>query len=468
MIVTQKKRVPWSWVVVMAIPFFANNYVEMCSGAPLIFTIKKFIDNPALIAFLLSINIAFNFLIAPFVAYHSDRIWTRFGRRKPFVVVGWLGVVCSLIALPLAPNAWTLVLIIVLYQLFEDVAFTGPWQPLYYEVVPPSQRGRGSAINHAMQGLMGLIMNFGLIAQFDKIYNLPGEVGALAGRPITVTGELVLYWLGAAVVFAALVLIMLGIKETPVQNVVVRERFSIIRFVRNMFGDRQWLLIYMLIFGQIGLNAGLALIEPLMITEQFGYTKKMFGHVSGYSDIFLLVVCLPIIGFLADRVDRLKLFQIGLFLNVVRHVSYWSFIKFVAEDQIPSPQAVQFFFFLNPLVRVFGNVCMGPLLFDHIPRNSMGTVHAGMSFVRGIVRIVINWGVGVWLFVYSYMFLEKGVYDYSSGLLYLAAVGIFGLWASLYFGRMKKQGKIIEYGRIEVESDAPEPVKTATGAGATS
>lgn len=454
MIVTQQKRVPWTWVVLMAMPFFANNYVELCSGAPMIFTIKKFISNPVLISFLLTINIAFNFLIAPFVAYHSDRIWTRFGRRKPFVLIGWLGVVVSLILLPLAPNWWSLILIIVMYQLFEDVAFTGPWQPLYYEVVPPQQRGRGSAMNHAAQGLMGLLMNFVLIAQFDNLYDIGSfKVPFLSGFQLT--GEHVLYWGGAAVVLAMLVLILFGIRETPPLNPPkARERFSLIKFVTGLFGERQWLLIYMLIFAQIGLNAGLALIEPLMITEQFGYSKKLFGHVGGYSYLFQLGICLPIVGFLADRVNRLRLFQLGLALNIARHLSYWFFIKFIAENQIPSPYAVQIFGFMTPITHVLGNVCMGPLLFDHIPRNSMGTVHAGMSFVRGVVRIVINWGVGIWLAAYSFLFLEKGAYDYSSGLIYLAIVGSAGLAASIYFGRMKDQGKVIEYGRMEIGQDS--------------
>ena len=102
MITTQQKRIPWSWAILMAMPYLSVQLVEAISHGALTFSMKKFISDPALLTFIASINIAFNFLVAPFVAWKSDRIWTPLGRRKPFILVGAPFLILFLILTPYA------------------------------------------------------------------------------------------------------------------------------------------------------------------------------------------------------------------------------------------------------------------------------------------------------------------------------------------------------------------------------
>ena len=46
---------------------------------------RKFTSDPALIMFLGSINIAFNFLVAPYASWKSDRIWTLAGMSNEWI-----------------------------------------------------------------------------------------------------------------------------------------------------------------------------------------------------------------------------------------------------------------------------------------------------------------------------------------------------------------------------------------------
>ena len=133
---TLQKRIHWWAVVLLTSTTSVGVMVEALSAAPLTFTIRKFTADPALISFIGSINLAFSFLVAPYVSWKSDRIWTRWGRRKPFLIGGWSILILALLACPVAPSLWLLILCVSLRegetvdgdQLQEDVRWC-LWKP---------------------------------------------------------------------------------------------------------------------------------------------------------------------------------------------------------------------------------------------------------------------------------------------------------------------------------------------------
>ena len=213
----------------------------------------------------------------------------------------------------------------------------------------------------------------------------------------------------------------------------------------------------------IALNASLANLGGLMITEQFGYTKDQFGNLTTINVLLKIFFVLPVAGFLADRVDRLKLLLVGVTLSTLHPLSYWSFIHFVAAEGRPEIGTIIGFDIFNGIVDMSSNVALGPLFFDFVPRNRMGTVYAGMTFVRGFMKMIAVTGVGFWVSAYSWMFVPGGANDYSSGLLFVFALGIFGIWATWYVYRERQSGRLIEYGRLEREAaeKSPEVVESA-------
>ncbi|MCX7014428.1 MAG: MFS transporter [Candidatus Sumerlaeota bacterium] len=452
MIVTQRKRVPWLWVVLMAVPFFSDTFVEQCTLQALPFTLKKFISNPALITFVGSFNILFNFLVGPFVAYKSDRIWTRFGRRKPFIIGGWIGLASALVFTPFAPNFWVLVVVVVVYLFFQDLAFSGPYNPLFYEVVPLPQRGRAAAFNVFMQNIAGLFFSAFFIGHFDEVFHLGLGLSWLH-VPVSVTGEQVIYFTASAIVVGMLLLIGLNVKETEVESPLLGERFSLRIFLKSVFGEKQWVLIYFLIFSQIVLNQGLNQLGPLLITEQFGFSKQMLGYMGFISGMLRILVAIPIAGIFADKVDRVRIFQVVLILATLHHMIYWTFIHFFAPH--PTFWVVVGFDIAGTFINATGNIAVWPLFFDFVPRDQMGTVTAGMGFVRGIVKIVVMNFVGVWIALYSKFLMPPGTYDYMSGFLCTSLLGVLGCAASFYFMAERKKGRVVEYGRLEQEGPSP-------------
>src|SRR5690606_5694150 len=282
----------------MTLPWVSFFYAENVSNAPLTFTLRKFIENPALIALLSSINVAFNLIVGVFTNYMSDRIWTRWGRRRPFLIVGWLGVAVMMALVPLAPNFWTLVVIIVAYQFFADVA--KPLEALTNEVIPAAQRGRAATARNMAQKIMNLFFYGVMIAQFDATY----DIDAL-GRAIQLRGDAILYWTGSLALLVAVAFLVFCVRETPPAHRVVRERFAFRSFFRETFGQRQWWTVYLLYAIPILVLPVIHTFEPLMRTEQFGFSKAEFGGAVTIGGVINLLLFIPLAGYLTDRMPRL-------------------------------------------------------------------------------------------------------------------------------------------------------------------
>lgn len=98
-------------------------------------------------------------VVAPLFGAYSDRVRTRWGRRKPFLVAGTAGNVVGLLALsfiPSVPKALVPYVVVFMWiELFNNLA-TAPYSALIPDVVPREQRGSASG----WMGLMTMLGNF--------------------------------------------------------------------------------------------------------------------------------------------------------------------------------------------------------------------------------------------------------------------------------------------------------------------
>ena len=441
MIRTLQKAVSWWAIALLTTTTGVQSIVEATSGAPLTFTLKKFVDDPALIAFLGSINLAFSFLVAPYVSWKSDRIWTRFGRRKPFIIAGWSVLALALIACPLAPQLWMLVGIIIVWQFATDFGYGAVWSPLLYEVVPPHQRGRAVVIKRLMSTSALVFFNYVLLSQFDSIHQISLPIGSF-----TLTGEQVIYFVAAGLVVFAVLNLTLNVKETEPAGHSPKESFHIGRYLREVFASRQWIMIYLLLFCSVSLSASLGQLSPLLITEQFGYTKKLLGEMQTWQLLLNVFIALPVAGLIADRFDRFRVFQIGLFLSTVHSLVFWAWVKMGTPDGIPAPAVIIAFGLANAIVDTVAALALEPFFYDLTPPNQMGTMNSGFLIVSNLLKMCLVTGVGLWVKFYSAMFAPAGTFDYLSGYLFIFLVGMGGVAISIFFDRERRAGRIKTYG----------------------
>ena len=89
-------------------------------------------------------------LVQPAAGMLSDRSTSRFGRRRPFILVGALFDCLFLLAIALSQNYWALLIAILLIQFSSNVSH-GPLQGLIPDLVPEDQRSHASAVKSIME-----------------------------------------------------------------------------------------------------------------------------------------------------------------------------------------------------------------------------------------------------------------------------------------------------------------------------
>lgn len=434
---THRSRIPWSWPAFLALPWAALHYLEQTSAAPLTFTLRKFVSDPALLAFLASLNTVFTFTVGATASYMSDRIWTRHGRRRPFLIVGWTGVALALAFLPLATSLPALVALILLFHLCQDIA--RPYEPLYNEIVPPAQRGRAGIIRTVAVSLTGLGLNAVMLARFDHEYQFSGYA---------ITGEAALYWLGAVFAAAAALVIALRVRETP-PTPLVREHFHLGRFLREVFGRRQWLWLYALFACPFLAGMSLASFLPLFQTEQLGFTKADVGYAGAIALTASLTCFVPLAGWLTDRVSRLRLFQVGLAGPALVHFTFFLLVRYRTSPAPLAFSTLLTFAILTAAFLAILFVVWGPLLYDYIPAERFGTVSAGFSIVGGLCGFLLVNAAGSWVKGFTALDarLPAGRFDYSSVFVFQLLGATAALALTIAFARAVARGEITPHGR---------------------
>ena len=126
--------------------------------------------------------------VHPVAGWASDRTYTRWGRRRPFVLVGGIGSFVALTWLAVGQGYAELVGAVLLLQLAYNVAIAA-YQAYIPEIAPPKERGRSS-------GFLGLMSSLGALAgAIGAVFLLNGQtypylllgLGALLLAAVAVT-----------------------------------------------------------------------------------------------------------------------------------------------------------------------------------------------------------------------------------------------------------------------------------------
>jgi MFS family permease len=89
-------------------------------------------------------------LVQPATGLLSDRSTSRFGRRRPYILVGVLGDLLFLAAIYFSWNYLSLLISVLLIQFTSNISH-GPLQGLIPDIVPEDERGRASAVKSVME-----------------------------------------------------------------------------------------------------------------------------------------------------------------------------------------------------------------------------------------------------------------------------------------------------------------------------
>lgn len=158
-------------------------------------------------------------IVQPLIGHYSDKTWTRFGRRKPFFLVGALLTALALIIMPnasflayLLPPIVVGAAMLMLTDASINVAME-PFRALVADKLPDSQSSLGFSIQTFLIGagaILGSVMPYLLAEVFDVTATAPpGEVPA---------NVIFTFYIGAAVLVAAILWTVITTREYSPQE----------------------------------------------------------------------------------------------------------------------------------------------------------------------------------------------------------------------------------------------------------
>lgn len=269
-------------------------------------------------------------LAQPLTGAASDRTASRFGRRRPYVLLASAIYVIGMLALGWSPGFGVFIVGFVLTQVAANVA-TASYQGLLPDRVPNQQRGAAS-------GYLGMMTILGNVASIMAAGLLLSSVGSGAALAHTIrSGAAIYYLIGIVVLIIGTLVTVIGIKEAPVRQPSWRRNFLEVWLSPLRHHNFRWVFVTR-VSVMLGLTLFLTFIE---------YYFANVAHVSNFILSTAVVALLALggavigaiaLGMLSDRIGRVGIVAVATTLMTVPALA------FVVAPQMP----------LWPLGLVFG------------------------------------------------------------------------------------------------------------------
>ena len=142
-------------MITLGVGWFGFEIFWAFHTGPLPLFLRDFTESKFTISLVLSLAGLAGCVVPPAAGYLSDRTATRFGRRRPFIFIGFLGVLLCLLGLPRA-TTFGMVALLSGWMYFALRLAETPYLSLLPDITPPEQRSTASGVMHLL-GTLGLI-----------------------------------------------------------------------------------------------------------------------------------------------------------------------------------------------------------------------------------------------------------------------------------------------------------------------
>ncbi len=359
--------------------------------------VRGFGLGPALALFIMTWDNLLNVFVQPWVGAKSDRTWNRFGRRKPWIL---LGVPIALVGFTLIPFAQTAVAIaaFILITNFGMALFRSPTVAWLGDLYEPDDRSKANGIINLMGGVGGLLAFFGGGALFEYFSGIDPELGRMA--PFIGGGVLLL---------AAALVALLGVREPEkISDEAEPDDPGVLANLQTVWRNPDkggllvllGILLWFMAFN--ALEAGLSSFAVFTLDISPGKASIYAGAIT----ISLILFAVPA-GLLGTKYGRRQIIRVGLTgLTLLLVIAY-----FLVQGAVT-------FIIVLVLAGIFWacvNVNSLPLVYDHGDERRIGA-YTGLYYFSSQSAAVLGptlGGVVVdsfgnnyrWLFLFSAVFM---------------------------------------------------------------
>ncbi len=364
----EKTKFPWGRTFLVGFGFFGisilwpvfNQWVPLIlqAGNPEFSTsVTNFVGfglGPALAMFIMTWDNIINIFVQPWVGNRSDHTWNRFGRRKPWILLGLPIALVGFISIPLAKSVIAVAVFILVTNLGMAL-FRSPVVSWLGDLFQPEQRSKANGVINLMGGAAGVLS-----------YVLGGLIFNAFGR----SGPFIA---GAIAMIVALAAVLIWVKEPKERlgnhnDPAGSKDESIKGLIPNLKAvftnkDKSALFILLAIFCWFtGFNAIETGLSSFAVFD-LGIKPGTASIVASVANLSFLAFCIPS-GILAGKLGRRKTIIYGvLALTVIFLVSF-----FLVKGLIS-------FIIILVLVGFFWswvNVNSLPLVYDHGDEKRIG------------------------------------------------------------------------------------------------
>ena len=240
-------------------------------------------------------NIAALFIL-PFVGAYSDRIWTRFGRRKPFIMIGAPLALVGFIGIPMFLGGSLLLFIGAIFvTLFAMDLFRTPVVSLMPDITPSPKRSQANGMINLMGGIGG-VLAFAVGGILFKV-----SVGAP-------------FYFGGIVMLIGCGIVLLFIKEPKPESVEpVEGKPGLVGSFKTIVKDNDKSALYLLgaiFFWFLGYNA----LEVFFTSFAVNVLDVDSGEATFLLAYFSLAIIItaPIAGYVGGKVGRKRTMIVGI------------------------------------------------------------------------------------------------------------------------------------------------------------
>ena len=243
----------------------------------------------------------FNLLIHPWVGVCSDRTWNRWGRRKPWIMIGVPIAVLGFVLIPAARSVRMIAVAIIIFNVGRAM-FVPPVIAWLGDLYPAAQRSQANAVFALVSGMTAVVVLLAAGSLFEHV------------------GRSAPFWFTAIVLVTLITPGLLWVREPrpePSELAFASDARSIFRTILAS-GQRNWMLILLvLFFSGLGVSIADTGASSFAVFE-LGMTLGDASVMRVISVIAFILCALPS-GLLAAHIGRKQTVGLGLVVVMITY-----------------------------------------------------------------------------------------------------------------------------------------------------
>ncbi|HKZ55422.1 MAG TPA: MFS transporter [Anaerolineales bacterium] len=289
-------RFPYGKTLVLGFGFFGISVIWPLFNSLIPPMLEDLELSAVTIGFVLTWDNIINMFVQPVVGNLSDRTWTRFGRRKPWLLAGAPMAALFFVLVPFARQHFTTIALTILGTNIGMALFRSPTVAYLGDLFEPRDRSKANGVINLMGGLGGAVALFGGGALYE--IGVPSPFIA-----------------GAGIMLLALLVVLLAVRETrgAETSQEVTAQPGLLRSIRMLAAgpDKSGLFLLLAIFswfvGWNAMEAFFTLYARNVLEIAVGDATRMLTAFAG----LLIVFAIPS-GLIATRFGRRSTILAGL------------------------------------------------------------------------------------------------------------------------------------------------------------